>query len=136
MENHDADYSDKGEPQCFNGATAVRPWITHARGRRGRSTYRFNGATAVRPWKTRALSARLAGLQWGHGGDAVENELPGRCGIWTSLQWGHGGEAVENVSRDARRRSSMLQWGHGADAVENHATSAPTNGRASMGPRR
>ena len=43
---------------------------------------RFNGATAVTPWKTLALResrAELDELQWGHGGDAVEDADAGRA---------------------------------------------------------
>ena len=52
------------------------------------------------PWKTknRADSCTSAGkLQFGHGGDAVENVEGGKKGkAKAALQFGHGGDAVEN----------------------------------------
>ena len=62
----------------FNGATAVTPWKTTSctEPRRSRAPS-FNGATAVRPWKTAPRPSdgwdRRMLLQWGHGGDAVED---------------------------------------------------------------
>src|SRR5947208_1091875 len=88
----------------------------------------FNSATAVKPWKTPHVfpghDGRAVELQFGHGGEAVENSSrrPGNfmstgcfnsatevkpwktawwpaeaCGV-CGLQFGHGGEAVENVA--------------------------------------
>ena len=77
------------------------------------------------PWKTpvdvESLYARLL-LQFGHGGDAVENPArPPRsckCTIW--LQFGHGGDAVENGTAAVDVAAlDLLQFGHGGDAVEN-----------------
>ena len=61
----------------------------------------FNSATAVKPWRTTArslaASADRARLQFGHGGEAVENErYGGKVNVDDGLQFGHGGEAVEN----------------------------------------
>ena len=69
--------------------------------RAGAAAVGFNSATAVMPWKTRS-SARWrrtfsSVLQFGHGGDAVENLT--EASVWEALlelQFGHGGDAVEN----------------------------------------
>ena len=85
-------------------------------------------------------------LQFGHGGEAVENSSissPPPFAFW--LQFGHGGEAVENAMGRVRRIGQKhsfnsatavrpwktprmkrrkcpkvwLQFGHGGEAVEN-----------------
>ena len=60
-------------------------------------------------------------LQWGHGDEAVEEQilvLEARAQT-RSLQWGHGDEAVEDSTTiDGIRTPTMLQWGHGDEAVE------------------
>ena len=62
--------------RAFNSATAVMPWkpLISWDERFGRPLS-FNSATAVMPWKTlgSALPQALITLQFGHGGDAVEN---------------------------------------------------------------
>jgi len=59
----------------------------------------FNGATAMKPWKS--MDAKK------------KTRRPGR------LQWGHGDEAVEeDVKNTVRFTRNMLQWGHGDEAVE------------------
>ena len=79
----------------------------------------FNGATAVTPWKTdrshRSTDDR-GRLQWGHGGDAVEDRSRDLDGSrpW-SLQWGHGGDAVEDG--DASDAGPSAQGFNGATAV-------------------
>src|SRR5216683_1945128 len=40
------------QQQCFNAATAVRPWRTLARLLQHSQGAGFNAATAVRPWRT------------------------------------------------------------------------------------
>ena len=43
------------------------------------------------------LLKKMKGLQFGHGGEAVENNSTGEgIGDHAGLQFGHGGEAVEN----------------------------------------
>ena len=136
--------------QCFNGATAMKPWKRRkawTSPRRGRC---FNGATAMKPWKSIRQSSSASPrfeLQWGHGDEAVEEESwlilvpPAR-----TLRWGHGDEAVEESGnwysvyygymgfngatamkpwkrplRPTMTSSrSSLQWGHGDEAVEEH----------------
>ena len=90
----------------FNSATAVRPWRCLRTGiARGRShSDRFNSATAVRPWKTHLCltdsgAYDTSWLQFGHGGEAVEN-VPSNFALATAwepllLQFGHGRGAVE-----------------------------------------
>src|SRR5204862_76855 len=59
----------------FNGATAVEPWNGRWSTLRRSPSSRFNGATAVEPWNGRnhrVALVSLYGLQWGHGGGAVE----------------------------------------------------------------
>ena len=85
-------------------------------------------------------------LQFGHGGDAVENiDMRLQLTQPILLQFGHGGDAVENRSKPPSRRRptksfnsatavmpwktyvparqaesiNELQFGHGGDAVEN-----------------
>ena len=96
-------------------------------------------------------------LQFGHGGEAVENATntarycrtetgfnsatavrPWKTTKLTQeihdglvLQFGHGGEAVEN--RDAINYTTvqrLLQFGHGGEAVENGMSSASTSRRS------
>ena len=71
-------------------------------------------ATAVRPWKTdrcscgKSSASRAIELQWGHGGEAVENNCTGTPrGCTAPLQFGHGGEAVENGSEVGDRRVDL-----------------------------
>src|SRR5438034_119514 len=99
---------------------------------------------AVTPWRTVETGGVIMlvdRLQFGHGGDAVENST------WTPpwaiprrLPFGHGGDAVENTPDPESPWSvSMLQFGHGGDAVENKkfcVNGAPTNIGASIRPRR
>ena len=63
--------------RCFNSATAVMPWKTRIDRHFARIVRGFNSATAVMPWKTRPPSPHHGEpnemLQFGHGGDAVEN---------------------------------------------------------------
>ena len=61
---------------CFNPATAVRPWKTKLGMARESDLRSFNSATAVKPWKTHKSiddAAAMNELQFGHGGEAVEN---------------------------------------------------------------
>ena len=56
-----------------------------------------------------------------------------------TLQWGHGGEAVEETTQQANQlRMYGLQWGHGDEAVEEDLPTHCMVNRpdASMGPRR
>ena len=84
-----------------------------------------------------------AGLQCGHGDDAVENLL-GRLVSYRQftavLQCGHGDDAVENrqAGQDLAGIAAVLQCGHGDDAVENDQVQADPrpDGPASMRPRR
>ena len=73
---------------------------------------------------TETPSRSLSALQFGHGGDAVENGVivsteSGRAAA--RLQFGHGGDAVENalLPADSVWCVARLQFGHGGDAVEN-----------------
>ena len=82
---------------CFNSATAVKPWK-----RRDRLPFRpcscsFNSATAVKPWKR---------------GDRVAD-----CRKSAVLQFGHGGEAVENVPARRYTRSIRCRF-NSATAVK------------------
>ena len=93
------------------------------------------------------MRINAAMLQFGHGGEAVENATwrPSGPSTGCELQFGHGGEAVENErpasstlggsrvfnsatavkpwrtrQRTRReRRAATLQFGHGGEAVEN-----------------
>jgi len=85
----------------------------------------------VKPWKTlglvlEAFDAIL--LQFGHGGEAVEdNGTPRNLVVQTTLQFGHGGEAVEDwAMADSLNANAALQFGHGGEAVEDGVNSAPT----------
>src|SRR5262245_40422042 len=111
---------------------------------------RFNSATAAMPWKTvdvRLELTQLDRLQFGHGGDAVEDDGPVPLGVEGAfeLQFGHGGDAVEDLGpslavtmvgrasilprrrcrgrpcdpRSPKNPQSGLQFGHGGDAVED-----------------
>jgi hypothetical protein len=76
------------------------------------------------PWKTdREIGTDECTntLQWGHGGDAVEDNCPETRSLSAiGLQWGHGGDAVEDLEAPASVPvPNVLQWGHGSDAVEN-----------------
>jgi len=79
-------------------------------------------------------------LQWGHGDEAVEEDLKReRSSQVTVLQWGHGDEAVEESTiRSIQFRWEQLQWGHGDEAVEESRRSIIIRvaRMASMGPRR
>ena len=63
--------------RTFNSATAVMPWKMRSRPMVNRcTTSSFNSATAVMPWKIEAGQKKFrltSCLQFGHGGDAVEN---------------------------------------------------------------
>ena len=81
-------------------------------------------------------------LQWGHGDEAVEEQVrrPGTLGKKLLLQWGHGDEAVEELDA-ARRRSSTTSRFNGATAMKPWKRMASRMRRtlekhASMGPRR
>ena len=105
----------------------------------------FNSATAVMPWKTHFAASghrrRRRRLQFGHGGDAVENReswagdrktlcfnsatavMPWKTGLNAAavakaheLQFGHGGDAVEN-GRCSRKRPDHLPSFNSATAV-------------------
>ena len=58
-----------------------------------------------------------------HGGEAVETfDRTPPTGIGEPvLQFGHGGEAVENVYRFCAAMRRKLQFGHGGEAVETHS---------------
>ena len=107
-------------PLGFNSATAVMPWKTAARGPTHAPCRRFNSATAVMPWKTIAAAhARgdMGGLQFGHGGDAVENltiapiPAPASCGFnsatavmpWKTAPWAIPQQALRRASIRPRR---------------------------------
>ena len=65
---------------------------------------------------------KISTLQFGHGGDAVENSSMSRflSGWPKTLQFGHGGDAVENIAATHLGAVQVhLQFGHGGDAVEN-----------------
>ena len=90
-------------------------------------------------------TCRFEALQFGHGGDAVENLVTEVIARPTqALQFGHGGDAVENNAAGGPKgapedafnsatavmpwkiwtprpivRAPALQFGHGGDAVEN-----------------
>ncbi len=68
-------------------------------------------------------------LQWGHGGDAVENDDSGSCAQGSCF---NGATAVRPWKTSDRRfaaaMQSRLQWGHGDDAVENPAAIGATWG--------
>src|SRR5438876_12322557 len=68
-------------------------------------------------------------LQFGHGGEAVENiRSRWKRQKWAALQFGHGGEAVENLGRRERTPDAWrLQFGHGGEAVENHKNTVLTH---------
>ena len=114
---------------CFNGATALRPWMAARTPTYPCETWSFNGATALRPWmgELADVSAAVFRLQWGHGLAAVDGgnvycgargpngasmgprpcgrgwapAFPGEpCAHW--LQWGHGLAAVDGPPRDRR----------------------------------
>ena len=139
-------------PSRFNSATAVKPWRTRLIRDGAAYGLGFNSATAVKPWRTsrsKTWGDPVKGLQFGHGGEAVENDVATtgdtlRC----ELQFGHGGEAVENhrrttapgICRDCfnsatavkpwrtaagvprQRDAAELQFGHGGEAVETSAS--------------
>ena len=63
----------------------------------------FNSATAVTPWMTFACRPHFLpkdALQFGHGGDAVDDGR-GDGGLLEKekLQFGHGGDAVDDPAR-------------------------------------
>ncbi len=66
--------------RCFNGATAVKPWMGARPGKLVDEVSCFNGATAVKPWMANAIlwNTIFEGwLQWGHGGEAVDGATRG-----------------------------------------------------------
>ena len=69
--------ADGADDKSFNSATAVMPWKTTPTPMRAATVQLgFNSATAVMPWKTGVALYGVGGgpkLQFGHGGDAVEN---------------------------------------------------------------
>ena len=68
----------------------------------------------MRPWKTALLAAGRGAqhaLQWGHGDEAVEDEVqvgPGNV-LPKKLQWGHGDEAVEDRRRSETNAGADLR---------------------------
>ena len=88
------------QSRCFNSATAVTPWMTSPRLGACSTSLSFNSATAVTPWMT-AQAGQRAGqpalLQFGHGGDAVDDD----------------------AATPQRREARLLQFGHGGDAVDD-----------------
>ena len=75
--------------------------MTTSNGPVERSIRGFNSATAVTPWMTGAWSQRTARksvLQFGHGGDAVDDKAASAARkLWDEgLQFGHGGDAVDD----------------------------------------
>src|SRR5215510_1028052 len=77
---------------CFNAATALRPWRTKSARMQLRESAGFNAATALRPWRTvhpPPTAPSPAGLQCGHGTEAVENYSPCTNGLpMSELQCG------------------------------------------------
>ena len=73
---------------------------------------------------TDGRSMDAAGLQWGHGTEAVEDARP-RPRLTASMQRFNGATALRpwKTMRRPRshRRPSRLQWGHGTEAVEDAA---------------
>src|SRR5206468_3541822 len=137
----------------FNSATAVRPWRTPRQRPPSQRVDSFNSATAVRPWRTTA--PRIAGcdlirLQFGHGGEAVEDStphFPPNCRA-DKLQFSRARGRGRWRSPPPRARASLvsgfnsatavrpwrtlpaptvtlsktpLQFGHGGEAVEDDA---------------
>jgi hypothetical protein len=89
------------------------------------------------------MSAHDPGLQFGHGGDAVEHEFweidPQH--MWLRLQFGHGGDAVEHPPGCTMTEfgTNPLHFGHGGDAVEHDrlpGQQVNVAGGASIRPRR
>ena len=71
--------------------------------------------THRRPWSL----MRPRSLQWGHGDEAVEDDVDDFDDPCTRLQWGHVDEDVEDRSAAyADRVETMLQWGHVDEDVE------------------
>ncbi len=89
VENVSCLVEGRGVPDCFNAATAVRPWRTP---------------------KTWDNPANPPELQCGHGGEAVENGRAGRAhrSMRQRLQCGHGGEAVENYAKRGARGGGYI----------------------------
>ena len=101
-------------------------------------------------------------LQWGHGREAMDGELPKYLsGLAKPLQWGHGREAMDgsgapSCPRHKRRFNGAmavrpwmavrqvdesdvwqpLQWGHGREAMDGQCLPRPLPAvrPASMGP--
>ena len=95
---------------CFNGATAVRPWMARQNWHRvGFSC--FNGATAVRPWMAAARAAALLAYSGFNGATAVRPWMgeydPETGEADPGLQWGHGREAMDG--RVASRRHKTIE---------------------------
>jgi len=82
----------------------------------------------------------IPALQFGHGGEAVEDVGRAVSSInQEGLQFGHGGEAVEDVQAAAAGHAlPWLQFGHGGEAVEDDPSPVRPDGRhqASIRPRR
>jgi len=94
----------------------------------------FNGATAMEPWKSHALASfgrQHVVLQWGHGDGAVEELAKGaRAKDKALLQWGHGDGAVEEPLTSGCARGSEPSF-NGATAMEPwKRTSSPLQARA------
>src|SRR5437762_1013399 len=80
-------------------------------------------------------------LQFGHGGDAVDDEMSAeRMGVFGYLQFGHAGDAVDDyASAFASGLAAGLQFGHGGDAVDDNLREHGVEwrcGRSSIRPRR
>ena len=112
------------ENLCDEAVASIRPRLeavenAACRRRPSSTTRRFNSATAVKPWRTPPKCGQSDEtpyqLQFGHGGEAVENvrlTVLGAAGL--QLQFGHGGEAVENAVNDPGiALKNQLQFGHG-----------------------
>ena len=153
------------ENSCFNGATALRPWLVGwAIGCRARGPASMGPRPCGRGWRrwiarrprtrqasmgprpcgrgwfcaSECLATTAPGLQWGHGLAAVVGmaaELAYDGSIW--LQWGHGLAAVVGCAGPLHgRRLYGLQWGHGLAAVVGRRRSRQRRcWPASMGPR-
>src|SRR2546422_1024927 len=98
----------------------------------------------MKPWKTSDIARfprRKAGLQWGHGDEAVEDGVTPAGGGGRGLRF--NGATAMKPWKTARARHLLddgkaLQWGHGDEAVEDRQCTKEykTEVIASMGPRR
>ena len=68
--------SDQDSLLRFNSATAATPWMTSLASMGPPDSSGFNSATAATPWMTAQSCTHrteMGGLQFGHGGDAVDD---------------------------------------------------------------